>query len=183
MILGAALRLLATPRALAPVGIAIVLGIAWAWHAGQVRQAREAGRAEIRAQWQAERLQAAEVAASAVKAARDIEAARVAALEGIAHDARQEAAAAVAAARRADDAAGRLRQRAAALADAADRCAAAGDPAAAAGGPPAAGPGLVLADMLRRADERAGQLAQYADQARVAGLACERAYGALTAGD
>ncbi|WP_330219662.1 DUF2514 family protein [Pseudomonas sp. Leaf127] len=38
---------------------------------------------------------------------------------------------------------------------------------------------LVLADVLKRADERAGDLAEYADQGRSRGLTCEQAYGAL----
>ncbi|HEY4664443.1 MAG TPA: DUF2514 family protein, partial [Comamonas sp.] len=38
----------------------------------------------------------------------------------------------------------------------------------------------VLADVLKRADERAGKLAAYADRARVAGLACEAAYDAVS---
>lgn len=38
----------------------------------------------------------------------------------------------------------------------------------------------VLADLLRRADERAGILAKHADEARAAGLQCERSYQALT---
>ena len=39
--------------------------------------------------------------------------------------------------------------------------------------------GLLLADLLRRINERAGQLAAYADRARIAGVACEKAYGVL----
>lgn len=38
----------------------------------------------------------------------------------------------------------------------------------------------VLADVLGRADRRAGLLASYADAARAAGLKCERDYDALT---
>ena len=41
---------------------------------------------------------------------------------------------------------------------------------------PDAAPADLLADMLRRADDRAGELAHVADTARVRGLACERAY-------
>ena len=43
----------------------------------------------------------------------------------------------------------------------------------------ATGPG-VLADVLRGIDDRAGALAAAADAARISGLACERAYDALT---
>lgn len=39
----------------------------------------------------------------------------------------------------------------------------------------------VLADLRRRADERAGELARIADESRIAGLTCEKAYDALTA--
>lgn len=35
---------------------------------------------------------------------------------------------------------------------------------------------LVFADVLKRADERAGQLAGYADESRIRGLNCEAAY-------
>jgi hypothetical protein len=38
---------------------------------------------------------------------------------------------------------------------------------------------MVLADLLSRADERAGELAAAYDRARAAGLACEQAYDAL----
>lgn len=45
----------------------------------------------------------------------------------------------------------------------------------------AAGSGAVLlADLFRRADERAGELAAAADEARTRGLACERSYDALS---
>ena len=38
---------------------------------------------------------------------------------------------------------------------------------------------MVLADVLKRADQRAGDLAAVADQARARGLTCEQAYDAL----
>jgi hypothetical protein len=38
---------------------------------------------------------------------------------------------------------------------------------------------VVLADVLKRADQRAGDLAAIADQARVRGLTCEQAYDGL----
>jgi hypothetical protein len=38
---------------------------------------------------------------------------------------------------------------------------------------------MVLADVLKRADQRAGDLAEAADQARARGVTCERAYDAL----
>lgn len=80
-------------------------------------------------------------------------------------------------ARRADAAADSLRERAAQLAAAA-RCPVQ-DPAAATSGPPANAPADLLADLLGRSDEIAGELARYADQARLAGQLCERSYQAL----
>jgi hypothetical protein len=53
------------------------------------------------------------------------------------------------------------------------------DSPAAAGGEAAAGPGLLLANVLGGLDEAAGELAAALDQARIAGLACERAYAAI----
>ena len=38
---------------------------------------------------------------------------------------------------------------------------------------------MVLADVLKRADQRAGDLAATADQARARGMTCEKAYDAL----
>ena len=40
----------------------------------------------------------------------------------------------------------------------------------------------LLADLFRRADERAGELAREADEARARGLACEAAYDAVKSG-
>ena len=53
-----------------------------------------------------------------------------------------------------------------------------------AGTPAAAGPAAIdlLAELHSRTDEAAGQLAAVADEARIRGLACERAYDAVTAG-
>ncbi len=39
---------------------------------------------------------------------------------------------------------------------------------------------LVLADVFKRADERAGDLAEYADQSRGRGVTCEQAYDGLS---
>lgn len=53
------------------------------------------------------------------------------------------------------------------------------DPATVSSSPPAGDTIGVLADLLSRADQRAGVLAAYADAARIAGQACERSYDAL----
>ena len=54
--------------------------------------------------------------------------------------------------------------------------AAAQDRAAAGQCTPDTGPADLLAELQRRADERAGELAHVADTARLRGLACERSY-------
>jgi hypothetical protein len=77
------------------------------------------------------------------------------------------------------DALRRLRQR---VASDAARRAAASHPAAAPGGTPTEPATDLPADMLGRLGEAAGQLAAHADAARIAGLACERSYDALTRG-
>lgn len=101
---------------------------------------------------------------------------RIAVQTEIANAAKQEADRARADARAADAVASQLRQRVAELV-AASRS---GNPAAASGSEAAHDSIGMLADVLTRADRRAGILAEYADAARVAGEACERSYDALT---
>lgn len=72
-----------------------------------------------------------------------------------------------------------LRQRVAELASAAGGGACPGDPRATERGAAAAGAGDLLAELLGRLDQAAGELAEYADQARVSGQLCERSYEAL----
>lgn len=54
------------------------------------------------------------------------------------------------------------------------------NPTVASGSTPATGAGLVLPDLFGRVDARLRELAAAYDQARIAGLTCERSYGALT---
>ncbi|RQZ18155.1 DUF2514 family protein [Burkholderia sp. Bp9031] len=54
-------------------------------------------------------------------------------------------------------------------------------PSAAPGGPTTGDALDLLADVLGSIDDRAGELAEYADRARIAGQQCERDYGALMA--
>lgn len=111
---------------------------------------------------------------AAVDAARAEEQRRTAAQSEIANDANQQRTAALADAFAARAAAGSLQQRVDQL------VAASHSPATT--GSPAAGNALdLLADVLGRADQRAGELAAYADAARIAGQQCERDYDALTA--
>ncbi|SOT39775.1 DUF2514 family protein [Burkholderia cenocepacia] len=111
--------------------------------------------------------------AKAVAAARAEEQRRTAAQSEIAKDANQQRTAALADAFAARAAAGSLQQRVDQL------IAAARHPAATAGSPPASDALDLLADVLGRADQRAGELAEYADRARIAGQQCERDYDAL----
>lgn len=92
------------------------------------------------------------------------------------HDTRQALAAAAADRDRAAAVAGQLRNRLAALA--AQRA----NPPAVGQRPATDDPIGVLADVLGRADNRAGILASYADAARIAGQQCERDYDALGKG-
>ncbi|RQT43113.1 DUF2514 family protein [Burkholderia cepacia] len=112
---------------------------------------------------------------AAVDAARAEEQRRTAAQSEIANDANQQRTAALADAFAARAAAGSLQQRV-------DQLVAAARHSAATAGSPATGSALdLLADVLGRADQRAGELAEYADRARIAGHQCERDYDALTA--
>ena len=54
-----------------------------------------------------------------------------------------------------------------------------GDSCAASASKAATHSAMVLADVLKRVDQRAGELAAIADQARARGVTCERAYDAL----
>lgn len=148
---------------------AIGLG-AWQRHAATIARADAA---QARAQATAERAARQQEAAARVEETRRT--ARVQEALDAEHQSRQQALVDL---RRADAAARVLRERAEQLAAAA-RCAA-GDPAAAAGGAPATAPADLLADMLGRLDHAAGELARYADDARIAGQLCERTYRALT---
>lgn len=56
----------------------------------------------------------------------------------------------------------------------------AADPAAAGASAPAGAPGDLPVDLLWRLGQAAGELAAAADDARTAGLACQRSYDALT---
>ena len=126
----------------------------------------------------ADRTMAAEAAASAAIAYRAREQSWAKSHEEIVNVAIQKTEAAASAVVAADAAAQRVSDRVATLA-AAGRAAAC-HPAAASASAPAADPIGVLADLQRRADSRAGKLAEYADRARIAGEACVGAYESLS---
>jgi hypothetical protein len=170
--LGAAIKaVFATPQRIFFTALLVVLALAggsvWVY-----RSERDSARAELA---QA-RLDAARAQAKAVDDARIEEQRRTVAQTEIANAATKDLEGARADAAAANDVSGRLRQRVAELL-AAGR--ATGNPAAAGSGSAAGDPLGMLADVLSRADQRAGVLAEYADAARIAGQACERDYEAL----
>lgn len=116
----------------------------------------------------------AQAVTDAVTQARAEEQRRINTLEVIADDTRNKLDAAHADAATARTAAAGLRQQ---LADYRKRntC----SPAIAGGSTPAEDPLYLLSDLLNRADERAGELAEFADRSHIAGRACEAAYDSL----
>ena len=116
----------------------------------------------------------AQAVTDAVTAAREEEQRRINNLEVIADDTRSKLDAAHADAATARTAAAGLRQQ---LADFRQRARC--NPPVAGGSTPAEDPIFLLSDLLSRADERAGELAEFADRAHIAGRACEIAYDSL----
>lgn len=110
--------------------------------------------------------------AAAIAQARSEEQRRQTALEIIRDDANKQISTALSDAAAAHTAAIGLREQVNRLAS--RKC-----PSAAGGGETANDPALLLGELFKRADEVAGELAAYADRARIAGQACEASYGAL----
>jgi hypothetical protein len=160
--------------------IAVVVAIAgvFAWHMQRVRGAYAdglaAGRADVQARWDAEKITVGRIALAAESTRRATEQQRFAALQKEIEDAHQATERARADADRSRSAVGGLRRDARALA--ARRCPAGGDPALAAGGAAATDPGLLLAELLGGLAEAGGELALEADRRGIAGGTCERAY-------
>lgn len=159
------------------VWLAVMLGLAVAYGGGRWQQS-----IHDKVAYAAERNRAALSAAvdqvKAVDHARAEEQRRTAAQTEIANVAKKDADTARADARAAGDAAERLRQRVDELLAAARTTK---DPGAAGSGQDKSGgdPLDVLVDVLGRSDRTSGILADYADQLKVAGLACERSYDTL----
>ena len=138
----------------------------------------EAKTAEAQSTLEQERAAGMRAALTATTANRAEEQRRTTAQQEIVNDAITKTAVVAADAAAARDSHDRLLDRYTALA--ASRGPAPVHPAAAQGSAPASGPGLVLTDVFRRLDDRAGLLATLADQRWIAGSACEKAYDALT---
>lgn len=137
-----------------------------------------AGHARTRAEHALEITALATAAREAEAAARAEEQRRTAEVQKAADEADQALDRARADADAARDVGQRLRDRLATL-TAACRVGP-GDPAAAGSGQTADATARMLADVQRRLDEAQDRIAQHADQARTAGLACQRLYNALT---
>lgn len=159
-------------RIAGPLMLAALLAWAVRWALEDARaDGLSRGRAEVTAAWNAEKLQLAEQRRKEEFRAAERMLEVIHATEAQAQQARADAAIA-------DAAAGRLRERVAALISAARRAAA--DPAPATAGPPAEDAAGVLADVLGRCIARVRLLATVADDRGTAGQACERSYDALT---
>lgn len=162
-------------RRLAPyvIALAVVLGSLYA--------AYRHGVSVTLAEWHLEREQlareAAEATATAERKAREEEARRQVEFEGVGNDAKQKEIAADADAAGSVAAGERLHIAASVLAGRASECPK--DSAATERSQATTRAAMVLSDLLRRADERAGELAKAYDRARIAGLACEAAVDAL----
>ena len=116
----------------------------------------------------------AQAVTKAVTQAREEEQRRIKNLEVIADDTRNKLDAAQADAVASRTAAAGLRQQ---LADYRQRTRC--NPTTAGGSTPAEDPLYLLSELLSRADERAGDLAEFADRAHIAGRACEAAYDSV----
>jgi len=158
--------------------LAAIVGMALAFGGGRLVQSRadakkyDAGRTKAA-------LSAAVDQVKAVDRARTEEQRRTAAQTEIANAATKDADNARADARIAGDAAERLRGRVAGLL-AASRAGKDSSPAGAGPGQSGGDPLDVLVGVLERSDRASGILAEFADRLKIAGLACERDYDALT---
>ncbi len=134
--------------------------------------------AEWQARWNKRMADEQSAQATAQGSARTEEQRRQKSVNEVANDARTQQVAALDDAGRAADAGDRLRVAANELAE--RTSCASSDSGVASRGEAARRSAMVLSDMLSRADKRAGELAAAYDRARIAGLACERAYSALS---
>lgn len=133
---------------------------------------------EWSAKWDKQAAELATVRADAELAARKAEERRQADIERVRQDADKQIANAERDAVAADAVAVGLREQAGRLAKRASQCASYSGSAQS--GDAAGQSAVVLADLLGRADARAGELARAYDRARASGLACQRAYLSLT---
>ncbi|WP_064336382.1 DUF2514 family protein [Aeromonas veronii] len=156
---------------------AVSLLVWWINHSGYTEGAHDK-ELEWSAKWNKQATELATARADAELAARSAEQRRQADIERVRQDAEKQIASAERDAVAADAVAVGLREQAGRLAKRASQCAS--DSGSAQSGDAAGQSAVVLADLLGRADARAGELAKAYDRARAAGLACQRAYLTLT---
>ncbi|MFH7526486.1 DUF2514 domain-containing protein [Aeromonas sp. A3] len=153
--------------------VAIAACVMW----GAYRHGVDVTTTEWQGKWDKQAAMLAESKAKDVAMARKEEHRRQAEIDEVRDHAQEQIAQAQADAAAAGVESGRLREQARRLAARASQCAS--NSGATQGSPAAEQPAVVLADLLSRADERAGELAAAYDRARASGLACERAYDSL----
>ena len=130
------------------------------------------------AKWDRQTAELAEARVQNVQLAREEEQRRQRAIDEVRQDAEQQIARVETDAAAASAVAAGVLEQARRLATRASQCA--NHSRVTQSGDAARQPAVVLADVLGRADARAGELARAYDRARTAGLACERAYFSLT---
>lgn len=137
----------------------------------------EGERKTWQAKWDRQSAELAEARAQNVQLAREEEQRRQRAVDKVRQDAEQQIARVETDAAAASAVAAGVLEQARRLATRASQCA--NHSRVTQAGDAARQPAVVLADVLGRADARAGELARAYDRARTAGLACERAYHSL----
>lgn len=137
----------------------------------------EGERKTWQAKWDRQSAELADTRAQNVQLAREEEQRRQRAIDKVRQDAEQQIARVETDAAAANAVAVGLHEQAKRLAKRASQCSS--HSSTAQSGDAAGQSAVVLADLLSRADARAGELAKAYDRARASGLACERAYHSL----
>lgn len=158
-------------------GIACVIALVLMAGYGLYGHGYSVAETEWQARWAEQGEFQAKAMAAAERAARVEEQRQQTAINQVAQDAGKHNQVAATDATAADVAGQRLHDTAKQLATRASS--ACSDSDAAQRGQAAARAAMVLSDLFRRADQRAGELAAAYDRARIAGLACESAYSSL----
>lgn len=157
------------------LAIGIVLGCLW----GAYRHGVSVTDTAWELKWNERAKDLADAKATALALVREEEHRRQTSIDEVRQHAEQQIARAEADAAAASAVAAGVHEQARRLAERASQCAS--HPAAAQPGSTVGQPAVVLAELLSRADARAGELAAAYDRARASGLACERAYLSLSA--
>lgn len=156
--------------------LSLVAAVAFVHWTGMQAGAKEAN-AEWQVKWGQQELLLAQAQAAALEVARTEEQRRIKAIEDITNESRKQIEQARADAAAANAISISLHDKAQRLAKRTSQCAT--DTAASIRSKAATATNELLADLFQRADEEAGAMAAAYDNARAAGLACERAYDAV----